>query len=255
MRMIAAAVLIVLTSLPGLAQTKSGSGVDVEEKLGEEVALDVPLKDENGNETTLRALVDKPTILIFNYFRCPGICPIILSSVVKVVNEMDLEPGKDYRLIAVSFDPTDTPEMALKKKANYLNMMRRPFPPDAWYFLTGTAENTKAVADSTGYVYQKQDDMYAHPGVIMVLTSKGVLSRYIYGTTYLPAEVAMAIREAAAGEVRPTISKVLSFCYSYDPEGRRYVFSITRLFGAAILALVAVFLIFVIFRKKKKKAQ
>ena len=97
--------------------------------------------------------------------------------------------------------------------------------------------------------------MFIHPGVIMVLTSKGILSRYIYGTSYQPVEVAMAIKEAEAGQVRPTISKVLSFCYSYDPEGRRYVFSITRFFGAAILILVALFLVFVIFRKKKKKVQ
>ena len=240
----------------GHAQMQSGSEVGVDEKLGKTVALDVPLVDENGNEITLRALVDKPTILIFNYFRCPGICPIIFSSMVGVVNEMSLEPGKDYRLIAVSFDPTDTAKMAREKKANYLNMMRRQFPPDAWRFLTGSGENTKKIADSTGYKYLKQgQDMYMHPGAIIILTSKGIISRYIYGTSYQPAEVVMAIHEAGAGEVRPTISKVLSFCYSYDPEGRRYVFSITRFFGAAILALVVVFLIFVVFRRKRQKAQ
>lgn len=249
------AVFLMISVPGGYAQAGSGSEVDVDEKLGEAVALDVPLKDENGSDITLRELVDKPTILIFNYFRCPGICPILLTSVVNVVNEMSLEPGKDYRLVAVSFDPTDTPEMARQKKANYLNMMRRSFPPDAWSFLTGSAENTRAVADSTGYKYSKQgDDMFMHPGVIIVLTPAGVISRYIYGTTYLPAEVAMAIKEAAAGEVRPTISKVLSFCYSYDPEGRRYVFSITRLFGTAILVLVAVFMVFVVFRRKKKRS-
>jgi protein SCO1/2 len=255
-RILMATLIVAMLAVAGHAQSQSGSEVDVDEKLGQTVALDVPLVDENGNDITLGALVDKPTILIFNYFRCPGICPILLSSMVNVVNEMDLEPGVDYRLVAVSFDPTDTPEMARQKKANYLNMMRRPFPPDAWRFLTGTAENTRAVADSTGYKYRKQgEDMFMHPGVIMVLTSKGILSRYIYGTSYLPAEVAMAIQEAAAGEVRPTISKVLSFCYSYDPEGRRYVFSITRFFGAAILVLVVLFLVFVIFRKKKKEVQ
>jgi len=253
-RMVVGLVLFALLAVTGLAQT--GSEVDVDEKLGETVALDVPLVDENGNDITLRALVDKPTILIFNYFRCPGICPILLSSMVNVVNEMDLEPGRDYRLVAVSFDPTDTPEMARQKKANYLNMMRRPFSPDAWRFLTGSAENTRAVADSAGFHYRKQsEDMFMHPGVIMLLTSDGILSRYIYGTSYQPAEVVMAIQEAAAGQVRPTISKVLSFCYSYDPEGRRYVFSITRFFGAAILALVAVFLVFVIFRKRKNATQ
>jgi len=249
------AVLTVLGTT-GNAQMKSGSDVDVDEKLGQTVALDVPLVDENGSEITLRALVDRPTILIFNYFRCPGICPILLSSVVNVVNEMSLEPGRDYRVVAVSFDPTDTAEMARQKKANYLNMMRRPFPPDAWRFLTGSARNTKAVADSAGFNYRKQsEDMFMHPGVIMVLTHQGILSRYIYGSSYQPAEVVMAIQEAEAGQVRPTISKVLSFCYSYDPEGRRYVFSVTRFFGAAVLALVAVFLVFVVFRKKKKEVQ
>ena len=240
----------------GRAQMQSGSDVGVDEKLGKTVALDVPLVDENGNEITLRALVDKPTILIFNYFRCPGICPIIFSSMVGVVNEMSLEPGKDYRLVAVSFDPTDTAGMARQKKANYLNMMRRPFPPDAWRFLTGSAENTKKITDSTGYKYIKQsEDMFMHPGAIIVLTPEGMISRYIYGTSYQPAEVVMAIREAGAGEVRPTISKVFSFCYSYDPESRSYVFSITRFLGAAILVLVAIFLIFVVFRRKKKEAQ
>lgn len=251
-----AMIVIAVLAVAGHAQMNSGSEVDVDEKLGETVALDVPLSDENGNQINLRALVDKPTILIFNYFRCPGICPILLSSMVNVVNGMDLEPGRDYRLVAVSFDPTDTPEMARQKKANYLNMMRRPFPPDAWRFLTGSADNTRAVADSAGFKYRKQsEDMFMHPGVIMVLTSDGILSRYVYGTSYQPAEVVMAIQEAEAGQVRPTISKVLSFCYSYDPEGRRYVFSITRFFGAAILALVAVLLIFVIFRKKKEEVQ
>ncbi|MBN2243712.1 MAG: SCO family protein [Acidobacteria bacterium] len=254
--LIEAIVVAVLAVAAGYAQAQSGSEVDVQEKLGETVALDVPLTDENGNEIALRSLVDKPTILIFNYFRCPGICPILFSSMVNAVNRMDLEPGEDYRLVAVSFDPADTPEMARQKKANYLNMMRRPFPPDAWRFLTGSAADTRAVADSAGFRFRRQsEDMFMHPGVIMVLTPDGILSRYIYGTSYLPAEVMMAIQEARAGQVRPTISKVLSFCYSYDPEGRRYVFRVTRFFGALILALAVLFTVFILFRKKTKQAQ
>ncbi|MEJ2109908.1 MAG: SCO family protein [Acidobacteriota bacterium] len=253
-RILETTILVILFFMAANAQSPSGSEVDVDEKLGDTVALDVPLKDEEGDDILLRDLVDKPTILIFNYFRCPGICPILLTSVVNAVNEMSLEPGKDYRLVAVSFDPTDTPAMARQKKANYLNMVRRPFPPDAWRFLTGSAENTKTIADSTGYNYLKQgEDMFMHPGAIVILTSEGVISRYIYGTTYQPAEVAMALNEAALGQVRPTIAKVLSFCYSYDPEGRQYVFSITRFFGAVILVLVAVFVIFVLLKRKKQQ--
>ena len=254
-RVLVLAVFIAAFATAGDAQTNAGSEIGIDEKLGQTVALDIPLKDENGGDLTLRQLVDKPTILIFNYFRCPGICPVLLSSVVEVVNEMSLEPGTDYRLVALSFDPTDTPEMARQKKANYLNMMRRPFPPDAWYFLTGSAENTRAVADSTGFTYLKQgEDMYMHPGAVIALTPQGVISRYLYGTSFLQADVTMAIQEAASGKVRPTISKMLSFCYSYDPEGRTYVFSVTRLVGAVILVFVVVFIIFVLFRKKKKPA-
>ena len=252
---VAMAALTVLWTA-GYAQMESRSEIDIDEKLGKTVALDIPLKDENGEDITLGRFVDKPTILIFNYFRCPGICPVLLSSMVTVVNEMSLEPGKDYRLVAVSFDPTDTPEMARQKKANYLNMMRRPFPPDAWRFLTGNAGNTREVADSAGFNYRKQgEDMYMHPGAIIILTPEGVISSYIYGTSYLAAEVEMAIKEAGAGQVVPTVSKVLSFCYSYDPEGRRYVFSVTRFFGAAILVLIGVFVVFVLLRKKKKPAR
>lgn len=254
-RILVVAFMLAVFVTVGTAQMKSGSEIGIDEKLGETIEMDVPLKDENGGDITLRQLIDKPTILIFNYFRCPGICPTLISSVVSVVNQMYLEPNNDYRLVAVSFDPTDTPEMARQKKANYLNMMRRPFPPDAWYFLTGSDENTRAIAGSTGYGYQKQgEDMYMHPGAIIVLTPEGVISRYIYGTSYLPADVTMAINEAAGGQVRPTISKMLSFCYSYDPEGRTYVFSLTRFVGSVILVFIVVFMVFVLFRKKKKTA-
>jgi protein SCO1/2 len=239
----------------GSAGTTSSLDVSIDEKLGQQVAMDVVLKDENANDIALRQLIDKPTILIFNYFRCAGICPILISNLVQIVNQMQLEPGKDYRLVAVSFDPTDTPEMARQKKANYLNQLRRSFSPDAWHFLMGTAENTRAVADSAGFNYRPQKDMYVHPGAIIVLTPAGIISRYINGTDFLSADVEMAVREAAVGQVRPTISKVLAFCYSYDPEGRAYVFSVTRLMGTLTLVLVAVFIIFVLRGKTKQKKQ
>jgi protein SCO1 len=250
-RTILAAVIIFLSS----ASAQTSSPVDIEEKLGSQVALDTVLKDENGNDVPLRQLVNKPTILMFNYFRCPGICPILISNVIGVVNKMKLEPGKDYRLVAVSFDPSDTPKIARDKRANYLNQLRRPFTPDSWHFLTGAAENSKAVADSAGFHYLRQGDMFVHPGAIMILTPKGILSRYLYGTDYLPADVEMAIQEAAGGQVRPTISKALSFCYVYDPKGRGYVFSVTRLVGAVILVVAGVFIIFVLKGKPKETKQ
>jgi protein SCO1/2 len=252
-RTILTIVLFLIFSSVGVPQMNTSSEVGIDEKLGKQVAMDVVLKDENANDVTLAQLINKPTILIFNYYRCPGICPVIFNSMVQVVNQIQMEPGRDFVLISVSFDPIDTPEQARQKKANYLNMLKRQFPPNAWYFLTGSAANTKAVADSAGFNYRKQEDMYAHPGAIIVLTPKGIISRYLYGTTFLTADVAMAIQEAAGGKVRPTISKVLSFCYAYDPENRAYIFSATRLMGSIILVLAIVFVIFVVRGKTRKK--
>ncbi|MBN2337145.1 MAG: SCO family protein [Acidobacteria bacterium] len=235
----------------GSGQMKERAEVGIDERLGARVALDVPLRDESGAEVTLGQFDERPVILIFNYFSCPGICPTMLNNMVSVVNRLEAEPGKDYDIVAVSFDPADTPVLAREKKANYLNRMRRPFPPGAWRFLTGTGENTRKVADSTGYRYLRQGEMFAHPGAIILLTPDGIISRYIYGTSYVPADVEMAIKEAAGGRVRPTISRVLAFCYTYDPEGRTYVLSVTRLAGGLILLLVVVFVVLVLRRSRR----
>lgn len=235
----------------GSGQMKANAEVGIDERLGARVALDVPLRDENGGEVTLGQFVDRPVILIFNYFSCPGICPTMLNNMVEVVNRLEAEPGKDYAIVAVSFDPADTPALAREKKSNYLNRMRRPFPPGAWRFLTGTGDDTRKLADSTGYRYLRQGEMFAHPGAIILLTPEGVISRYIYGTSYVPADVEMAIKEAAGGQVRPTISRVLAFCYTYDPEGRTYVLSVTRLAGGLILLFVALFAVLVLWRSRR----
>lgn len=246
-----AAVLLLALCTEALPQMKSSATVGIDEKLGSRVALDVELKDEDGKTVTLGQYVDKPTILMFNYFRCPGICPLMITGVVDVINQMGLEPGRDYRVVAVSFDPLDTPGLAREKKANYLNQIRRPFSPDSWHFLTGEPDNVRKVTDSAGFRYLPQGEMYAHPGALMLLTPEGILSRYIYGTSYLPADVEMGIKEAAGGKVRPTVSRMLAFCYTYDPQGRGYVFSVTRAAGAATLLIAGIFVAFVLKTRKK----
>jgi protein SCO1/2 len=246
-------VLILGATLPARAQGPARSEAGIDEELGKQVALDAALKDESGNDVTLRQLIDKPTILVFIYFRCPGICPLLLNGVADVLNQVTLQPGKDFQAISVSFDPRDTPEMAQQKRVNCLNQMKRPFPPKAWRFLTGNAQATKAVADSVGFGFRPQGDMFMHPVAIMVLTSKGIVTRYMYGTTFLPADVEMAIQEATRGQARPTISKVLAFCYSYDPERRQYVFRMTRVAGTAILVLAGGFVTYLLLAGKARK--
>jgi protein SCO1 len=237
-----AAVLLSGAAARGQGSAPAEAGIN--EKLGAQVALDSVLKSEDGQDITLRQLMGKPTILTLNYFTCTGICSPLLNGLVDAFNRLGLEPGKDFEVVTMSFDPKDTPEVAREKKINYLKQMKRPFSPEAWHFLTGSEQATKAVTDSVGFQFRAAGIGYVHPGAVVVLTPQGIVSRYMYGLTFLPADIQMALQEAATGQIRPTISRVLAFCYSYDPEGRRWVLSITRLTGTVILLFAVGFLLF-----------
>lgn len=249
-------VMLATLVFPGLMAPARGQGnasgeAGINEQLGAQVALDAVLKDEEGKDVTLRQLIGKPTILTLNYFTCTGICSPLLNGLVDALNQIGLEPGKDFQVVTVSFDPSDTPEVAFQKRINYLKQMRRPFPPEAWRFLTGSAQATKAVTDSVGFIFRATGSGFVHAGAIMVLSPEGKVSRYLYGISFVPADVQMAIQEAAAGQVRPTVSRVLAFCYSYDPQSQRYVLNITRIAGTAILVLAAGFVIFLLKAKSR----
>lgn len=228
--------------------------VGIDEKLGATIPLNLVLKDEEGNAVVLGTLIDKPTILTLNFFRCTGICTPLLNGMVEAINQSKAIPGKEYQVITVSFDDRDTPEIALGKRTNYLKQIQRPFPPTAWHFLTGDAATTKALCDSVGFKFKRQGDQFIHAGAIVFLSPKGQVTRYMYGITFLPADVQMAVNEAAKGEVRPTISKWLQFCFSYDPAGRRYVFSTTRASAAVILLMAAGFLAYLTLKRPRGRS-
>ncbi len=245
--------LMMAATLGVRGQEIAAGDAGIEEKLGAQVALDVILKDEDGKDVTLRQLIDKPTILTLNYFSCSGICTPLLNGLADVINQISIEPGRDFQVITVSFDPKDTPAIAHQKRISYLNQMKRAFPPQAWHFLTGDAASTRAVTDSVGFHFRADGEQFVHPGAIMMLSAQGKVSRYMYGISFLPAEITLAVQEAAGGRVSPSVSKVLAFCYSYDPAGRRYVFSITRAGGAVILAFAGIFGIYLIWQGRSRK--
>jgi protein SCO1/2 len=225
--------------------------VGINERLGATIPLDLELKAEDGKPVTLRQLIDKPTILTLNYFRCAGICTPQLGGVAEVLNRTQAVPGRDFQVLTVSFDERDEPEMAAQKKTNYLGEIKRPFPPGAWRFLTGTAANTKALADAVGFKFKRVNDDFVHAAAIIFISPKGVVTRYMYGTSYLPADLQLAAQESARGEAQPTISKYLKFCFSYDPAGRRYVLNTTTI-GASVIILAALVFLFALTRRGRQ---
>jgi protein SCO1/2 len=249
---ILACALAMLTGIAVPAQAPAPAAeAGIDQKLGAQVPLDLVLNDENGKPVALRSLIDKPTVLTLNYFSCAGICTPLLNGVADVLNQVKAQPGQDFQVITVSFDPKDTPEIAQQKQTNYLKEIKRPISPAAWRFLTGSSTATRALCDAVGFRFKAQGDGFIHAGAIMLLSPGGKLTRYIYGVSFQPADLQMAVLEAARGEARPTINQWLQFCFSYDPQGRGYVFSVTRVAATITLLLAAGFAAVLIFRRKR----
>ena len=259
MKFIAIFILILLFTLPAFAQDSPPvPEIGVDEKLGEFVPLDLTFFDEEGKEVTLKDLVDnKPTILNLVYYRCPGICSPIMSGLAETLGELRLDPN-EYSVITISFDPTETSETASEKKKNYFNTFEldnKSFPESTWRFLVGDRENTTKITKATGFKYKEEGGEFIHPGVLIVLSPKGKISRYLYGIEFLRFDLEMALTEASEGKVGPAITRVLSFCFSYNPRGKRYVFDVIKIVGIATVIFVIIFLIFLKKYTGKKKGK
>jgi len=244
--------LLVMVALATSTDNTQGVEIGIDEHLGEYVPLELQFVDEEGDTVQLGDLIEKPTVLNLVYYSCPGLCSPLLDGVVEVLDKLDLEPGQDYQVITVSFNPRETVELAREKKRNYFAAFRlRPdYPPSAWRWLVGDSLNIARLTDAVGFRYRKSGDGYLHSAAIMVLGTDGKISRYLYGITFLPFDLKMAIIEASEGRVGPTISRLLQLCFNYDPEGRRYVFNFLRVAGVLILLFAFIFVVSISLKKK-----
>lgn len=227
--------------------------VGIEEKLGQYVPLDLGFVDADSDSVYLRDVIDRPTVLILVYYHCPHICLPLLNAVADVVSKTDLVPGTDYNLLTVSFDPVDNPETARGIRANITASLEKEVPANAWRFLTGDSASTARLTDATGFRVKRVDKDFAHGTALIVLSPDAKIVRYLYGLSYLPFDLKMAVIEAGQGKVGPSVSRVLRFCFSYDPEGRRYVFNMTRVVGAVVLFAAAIFLAALIVLERRRR--
>lgn len=226
--------------------------IGINEHLGDKLPLSLKFQDEQGIDVTLAQLVNKPTIFMFVYYECPGICSPLMSEVAAEIAQVNLKPGVDYQLISVSFDETEGPALAYAKKVNYLGIFKEPFPKDAWKFLTGDSASINTLTQAAGFNFKREGEDFVHPGGLVVVSKDGTITRYLMGVDFLPFDLKMALLEAGEGKISPTIAKMLKFCYSYDPEGKKYALNITRIAGLATLLVVSVFVVILI-RKPKKQ--
>lgn len=225
--------------------------IGIIEKLGDTIPLDLTFNNENNETVTLRQLINKPTIMCFVYFDCPNLCSPLMNGVAEVVSKLDMTLGKEYQVITISFNTSDTPEKAREKKVNFVQKISKE-NRQYWMYLTGTQDNISAITAAAGYKYKPQGLDFAHPSAIVVLSPAGKITRYLYGLTYLPFDVKMALIEAQKGIARPTINKVLEYCFAYNPGSKTYTLQVTRIIGALTLFVAGIILIVLIIKGRRK---
>lgn len=237
--------------------------IGVEEKLGRNIPLDLELREAGGERVRLGDYFGdgKPVILVLAYVRCKMLCSMVLQGAAEAVEDMDMVPGDDYRIVTVSIDPRETPPEAANKRRELLEQIGRPGETERWPYLLGEESEVRELADSLGfgYAWDPRTGQYAHPAVIFVLTPEGKISRYLHGFDFPKQKVQPALQAAGQGETGATAKaqSVLS-CFRFDPALREYRGKIQRYFriGAftvmAILGSSVVFL-FVWERKRKRR--
>lgn len=230
------------------------ASVGVTEKLGQNIAAEARFLDEDGRSVTMAEIVDKPTIVVPIYFSCPNVCAIIQSSLTAVLPDVKLTPGVDFQVVSVSFDDTDTPALAAHQKKNYMAAMDFTFPENGWRFLTGDEGNIRLLMDSLGFGFRREGKDFVHPVVVMAVSPKGKIVRYLYGTKPLAFDLTMAATEAGKERIGLSVKRVLAYCFSYDPAGKRYAFNFMKITGTGILFILAVLLVSLMLAGRKKRA-
>ena len=232
-------------------------GVDIEQKLGAQVPLDLTFTSETGEIVQLADLIiDKPVILNLVYYECPTLCNQVLNSLVRALNVLTFDIGTQFDVVTVSIDPGEKPELASETKAAYLNSYRGNKASLGWHWLTGSQDQISKLADSVGfrYKYEEKSDQYLHASAIMVITPEGKVARYQFGIDFSPRNLRWALVEAANGEIGNVVDKFLLLCYSYDPMTGKYglvIRSSLQIVGITTVLILGTY-IFTMLRRERK---
>jgi protein SCO1/2 len=235
--------------------------VSIEQKLNEQVPLDLTFRDESGQTVTLRQYFGKkPVLLTLVYYECPSLCGLVLQGLLKSLRVINYTPGEQFEIVTVSISPTETPELAAAKKANFLKEYGREEAAAGWHWLTGDEKNIRALADAVGfrYVYDPKTKQYAHAAGIMLLTPSGKISRYFYGIEYSPRDLRLGIIDASQGKVGSLVEKVILFCYQYDPTTGKYGLLVVRLIqlgGLVTLLILGGFIGTMFYRERMSRTR
>lgn len=233
-------------------------GIGVTEHLGRQLDLSLPFTADDGSAVTLGQYLngEKPVLLTMVYYACPSLCNYHLNGLLDVFKKMNLVAGVDFRVVAVSMDHREGPDLAGPKKESYVNEYGHPEAQNGWHFLTGTEENVKKLADQLGFSFRwdEEGQQYAHASVAYVVTPKGKLSRYLYGIEFPPQTLKLAMIEASNGQIGSVVDQLIFYCFQFDPAKNKYTlyaFRVMQIGGLLTVLVLAIVLLPVWLREKR----
>ncbi|MQA30873.1 MAG: SCO family protein [Luteitalea sp.] len=234
--------------------------IGFDQHLDQPLPLDAAFRDEQGRTVRIGEYFGaRPVVLAFVYYQCPMLCTQVLSSITSTLGVMNLDAGKDFELVMVSFDPRETPAQASDKKAEYLARYQRPGAEAGWHFLTGDQESIARLTKAAGfrYVWDEPTKQFAHPTGVIVVTPDGRPARYLFGIEYGPRDLRLAIVEASSGAIGSLVDELLLFCYHYNPETGRYglvIMRTLRIAGVATVLAIGAFVAVMVRRERRTTA-
>jgi protein SCO1/2 len=223
-------------------QARLLESVKFDQRLDNQTRVDAMFRDEQGRSIALADCIDgRPTVLVLAYYRCPMLCNQVLTGVARSLRGVNFKPGEDISVVVVSFDPSDTAELAAAKKSAVVNAYRRGDDGKGWHFLTGDDRTVRELADSVGfqYVFDERTNQFGHASGIVILTPAGRVSRYFYGIDYPTRDVRFGLIEASESRIGSPVDQLLLLCFHYDPLTGRYGLAIMNALRGTAIVFVA----------------
>jgi protein SCO1/2 len=222
---------------------------DLEQKLGAQIPLDLTFTDETGQVVPLRHFFGaRPVILQLGYNHCWLMCDVVTGALVRSLQDLRLDTGRDFDVVFVSIDPRETWQSAARKRTDFVRSYGRSKTGQGWHFLIGQQPQITALASAVGfhYFYDPPSQQFAHPSGIMIATPQGVLSKYFYGVEYDPHLLRQSLLEASGGTVGSRVESLLLLCYHWNPMSGKYGLIISRVIKVLCLGTVALLIGFII---------
>jgi protein SCO1 len=224
------------------------NGVNIQQHLNQQLPLDATFVDETGKTVKLGQYFDgkHPVLLALVYYKCPILCSEELKGLTGALEMVSYQPGKDFQIVAISIDPSETPAIAASKKRQYVRYYGHPESASGWHFLTGQQPSISAVAKATGFGYTRmpgpdgKNNQFAHVSAIQIVTPEGKIAQYYLGVEYSPQDLRLGLIEASHHQIGTPVDTILTYCYRYDATANRHSLLIARIVQAACLLTVLI---------------